>query len=154
MKKNFLTVIIGMLSLVMSMNSCSSDDEDETDSRDQYVGAWNLVSEGSINRLEDGSILDTESANETKSVNVSKSGEKDLVIDGDVYFVSVDGLFLTSTPIIDSGSDGSYIYSITYSTIGTLSVDNFTLLTTVTGTWTDDDRNGTFSGTVSGVLTK
>jgi hypothetical protein len=152
MRKKFLIVIIGMLSLGMSMNSCTSDDEDETDTRDQYVGTWNLVAEGNINRIEDESILDTDSANETKSVNISKSGENDLLIDGNVYFVN--GFILTSTPRIESGSDGGYTYSITYSTTGVLSSDSITLITDVTGTWTDEGRNGTFSGLVTGTLTK
>jgi hypothetical protein len=151
MKKSFLIVIIGMLSLGMSMNSCSSDDENETDSRDQFVGAWNLAAEGSINRLENGSIDGTETINGTTSINISKSGENDLLIDGKIY--SVNGLFCNNTSTEPVNNNG-YIGSVTFENVGTLSVDNFTIVSTITGTWTNDGRNGTFSGSIAYVLTR
>jgi hypothetical protein len=154
MKKSFLIVIIGMLSLGMSMNSCTSDDDANDDARDQYVGAWVIVSTGSINTLEDGSIIDTETVNETESVNISKSGENDLLIDGRLY--SVNGFTLTSTPkiISDDGTDPDFTSSQIITTTGVLSLDNFTLVNDVTGTWTFNGRNGTYSGVVSETLTK
>jgi hypothetical protein len=154
MKKSFLIVIIGMLSLGMSMNSCTSDDDANVDARDQYVGAWVIVSTGSINTLEDGSIIDTETVNETESVNISKSGENDLLIDGRLY--SVNGFTLTSTPkiISDDGTDPDFTSSQIITTTGVLSLDNFTLVNDVTGTWTFNGRNGTYSGVVSETLTK
>jgi hypothetical protein len=154
MKKSFLIVIIGMLSLGMSMNSCTSDDDANVDARDQYVGAWVMVSTGSINTLEDGSIIDTETVNETESVNISKSGENDLLIDGRLYFVN--GSALTSTPKIipDDGTFAGFTSSQIITTTGVLSLDNFTLVNDVTGTWTFNGRNGTYSGVVSETLTK
>ncbi|MFT4698941.1 MAG: hypothetical protein ACI9SJ_002099 [Flavobacteriaceae bacterium] len=155
MKKSFLIVIIGMLSLGMSMNSCTSGgsaEEYETDSRDQFVGTWNVVAEGSINRLENGSIEGTETINgATTTINISKSGENDLLIDGKIY--SVNGLFSSNTYTEPVNNNG-YIGSMTYTSVGTLSVDNFTIVTTLTGTWTNAGRNGTFSGSVAYVLTK
>jgi hypothetical protein len=152
MKKNFLIVIIGMLSLGMSMNSCSSDDEDETDSRDQYVGAGVMVSEGSINTLVDGSIEDTQIVNETETVNISKSGENDLLIDGRVY--SVNGFNLTSTPMTEPIDSDGVTGSITLTTTGVISSDSCTLVNDVTGTWSYDGISGTFNGSISNILTK
>jgi hypothetical protein len=152
MKKSFLIVIIGMLSLGMSMNSCTSDDEDEADTRDQYVGTWNRVSEGSINIIEDGLIVETETINETDSVNISKSGENDLLIDGRIYFVN--GFTLTSTPQIITNDDDDVTSSFTFTTTGVISSDSCTLVSDVTGTWTSAGRNGTYSGIVTETLTK
>jgi hypothetical protein len=148
MKKSFLIVIIGMLSLGMSMNSCSSDDEDETDSRDQYVGAWVMVTEGSINYLVDGSIDDTETVNDTRSVNISKSGENDLLIDERIYFVN--GFTLTSNPLNTTNDSGTVIFTTT----GVISSDSCTLVSDVTGDWSSEGVNGTYSGTLVQTLTK
>ena len=152
MKKSFLIVIIGMLSLGMSMNSCSSDDKDETDSRDQYVGAWVMVSEGTVNTLFNGDIEETEIVNETETVNISKSGENDLLIDGRVY--SVNGFNLTSTPYANPFDEGEYTGSIIFTTIGVLSSDTITLQSDVTGTWSYDGNDGTFNGNVVHTLSK
>jgi hypothetical protein len=150
MKKSFLIVIIGMLSLGMSMNSCSEDNE--TDTRDQYVGAWVMVSEGSINTLVDGSIEETEIINETETVNISKSGENDLLIDGRVF--SVNGFNLTSTPYTTPIDADGVTGSITLTTTGVISSDSCTLVSDVTGTWSYDGTSGTFNGSISNILTK
>jgi hypothetical protein len=150
MKKRILIVIIGMLSLGMSMNSCTA--EDKADTRDQYVGTWNLVAVGSVNTIENGSIVDTEIVNETESVNISKSGENDLLIDGRIYFVN--NFTLTSTPATMTNNDGDFTSSVTLSTTGVISLNSCTLVNDVTGTWTSGDRNGTYSGVVTETLTK
>lgn len=154
MKKSFLIVIIGMLSLGMSMNSCSSDDDVNVDARDQYVGAWIMASAGSINYVENGSIVDTVPVDESESVNISKSGENDLLIDGRIY--SVDGFTLTTTPKIipDDGTDANFTSSLILTTNGVLSSDSVTLVNDLTGTWTFNGRNGTYSGVVTETLTK
>jgi hypothetical protein len=153
MRKSFLIVIIGLLTLGMSMNSCTSEnsvEEYKTDTRDQFVGTWDIEIEGVINYLEDGSIVDSEDQSETKTINVSKSGENDLLIGEAIY--SIDGLFCynTSTIAFTDGLEGS----MTLTTVGTLSVDNFTLVSSVTGTWSVDGRNGTLSGSINATLTK
>jgi hypothetical protein len=154
MKKSFLIVIIGMLSLGMSMNSCTSDDDANVDARDQYVGAWVMVSTGSVNFVEDGSIVGTTTADESESVNISKSGENDLLIDERIY--SVNGFTLTSTPkiISDDGTDPDITSSLILTTTGVLSSDSVTLVNEVTGTWTSNGRNGTYSGVITETLTK
>jgi hypothetical protein len=154
MKKSFLIVIIGMLSLGMSMNSCTSDDDANVDARDQYVGAWVMVSTGSVNFVEDGSIVGTTTADESESVNISKSGENDLLIDERIY--SVNGFTLTSTPkiISDDGTDPDFTSSLILTTTGVLSSDSVTLVNEVTGTWTSNGRNGTYSGVITETLTK
>jgi hypothetical protein len=152
MKKSFLIVIIGMLSLGMSMNSCTSDDDANVDARDQYVGAWDMVSTGSINTLEDGSIIATETVNETRSVNVSKSGENDLLIDGRLYFVN--GFTLTGPPKITNDNGSNFTSSLTLTSTGVLSSDSVRLVDEATGTWTLDARNGTYSGVITETLTR
>jgi hypothetical protein len=152
MKKSFLIVIIGMLSFGMTMNSCTKDDE--TDSRDQYVGAWVMVSEGTVDTLFNGDIEETEIVNETETVNISKSGENDLLIDGRIF--SVNGFNLTSTPYANPFDEGKYTGSIIFTTVGVLSSDTITLQSDVTGTWSyeEDGTDGTFNGNVVHTLSK
>jgi hypothetical protein len=154
MKKSFLIVIIGMLSLGMSMNSCTSDDDANVDARDQYVGTWVKVSTGSINFVEDGSIVLTTAADDSESVNISKSGENDLLIDERIY--SVNGFTLTTTPkiISDDGTDPDITSSLILTTTGVLSSDSVTLVNDLTGTWTSNGRNGTYSGVITETLRK
>jgi hypothetical protein len=142
------------LSLGMSMNSCTSDDDANVDARDQYVGTWVKVSTGSINFVEDGSIVLTTAADDSESVNISKSGENDLLIDERIY--SVNGFTLTTTPkiISDDGTDPDITSSLILTTTGVLSSDSVTLVNDLTGTWTSNGRNGTYSGVITETLRK
>jgi len=155
MKKYFLIAVIGILSLGMTMTSCSKDDDDApaVDVRDKYVGTWNSKEIGSLTLYSAGAAIGTVPIDETSTVNVSKSGDKGLTIDGRLFIVN-DNRLSSDPESMNETDDGVNIVG-TITNSGQLASNLITINGSVTGTWSHSSgTSGNLSGTTITSLTK
>lgn len=151
MKKLTFFSLIGLLFL-STIISCSDDDED-IDEREQYVGSWNVNEVGSITLFQNGSSIGTVPIDTTFSISITKSGDNGLNMDGTVYFINGNSLS-TDPESITETSDGINIVG-TQTSSGTLSTDVITLRNDITGTWSaSSGDNGNLSGSSTATLTR
>jgi hypothetical protein len=144
----FLTLLLVSLSFI-SLSSCSNDDNEAQDARDQYVGTWNSISSGSLTLFQNGQSIETAPLNETNTVSISKSGSNALLINGTTYIVNGTNLSSDPQPLTET-SNGFNIVGTTVSN-GTLGSNIITLNGAVTGTW--NNSNGAFGNLSGSVIT-
>ena len=148
----FLTLLLVSLSFI-SLSSCSNDDNEAQDARDQYVGTWNSVTSGSLTLFQNGQSIGTVPINETNTVSISKSGSNALIIDGKSYIVNGTNLSSNQEPLTET-SNGVNIVGTTVSN-GTLGSNIIILNDAVTGTWNNSNGAlGNLSGSVITTLTR
>ena len=148
----FLTLLLVSLSFI-SLSSCSNDDNEAQDARDQYVGTWNSISSGSVTLFQNGQSIETAPLNETNTVSISKSGSNALLINGTTYIVNGTNLSSDPQPLTET-SNGFNIVGTTVSN-GTLGSNIITLNGAVTGTWNNSNgASGNLSGSVITTLTR
>jgi hypothetical protein len=148
----FLTLLLVSLSFI-SLSSCSNDDNEAQDARDQYVGTWNSISSGSLTLFQNGQSIETAPLNETNTVSISKSGSNALLINGTTYIVNGTNLSSDPQPLTET-SNGFNIVGTTVSN-GTLGSNIITLNGAVTGTWNNSNgASGNLSGSVITTLTR
>jgi hypothetical protein len=148
----FLTLLLVSLSFI-SLSSCSNDDNEAQDARDQYVGTWNSVTSGSLTLFQNGQSIGTFPINETNTVSISKSGSNALIIDGKSYIVNGTNLSSNQEPLTET-SNGVNIVGTTVSN-GTLGSNIIILNDAVTGTWNNSNgASGNLSGSVITTLTR
>ena len=148
----FLTLLLVSLSFI-SLSSCSNDDNEAQDARDQYVGTWNSISSGSLTLFQNGQSIGTAPLNETNTVSISKSGSNALLINGTTYIVNGTNLSSDPQPLTET-SNGFNIVGTTVSN-GTLGSNIITLNGAVTGTWNNSNgASGNLSGSVISTLTR
>ncbi len=148
----FLTLLLVALSFI-SLSSCSNDENEVQDARDQYVGTWNSISSGSVTLFQNGQSIGTAPLNETNTVSISKSGSNALLINETTYTVNGTNLSSNPQPLTET-SDGVNIVGTTVSN-GTLGSNIITLNGAVTGTWNNaNGASGNLSGNVITTLTK
>ena len=139
-----LTVFVGLLA-----TGCSKE---ETDPRDQYVGTWQSTQTGSLIMYYDGQPIVTMPINETSSIVISKSGQNNLNIGGQIF--TLNGNQLTASPesmnITEDGMNlvGTAIYS------GQASPNLIVINSTITGSWSGAGAAGNMSGSTTWTLTK
>lgn len=143
------------LAIIMSMTfvACSSDDDSNADPRDQYVGTWQASETGNITMYHSGQAIATTPINQTGTMNISKSGENGLNIDGKVF--TLNGNSLTANPeSISETEDGTnMVGTVIYS--GQASSGIITINREYTGTWSHSSgESGNFSGSSVITLTK
>lgn len=148
----FLTLLLVVLSFI-SLTSCSNDDNETQDARDQYVGTWNLISSGSLTLFQNGQSIGTIPSNENGTVTISKSGSNALLIDGKTYIVNGTNLSSNPTPLTQT-SNGVTMVGTELSN-GTLGSNIITLNNSLTGTWNaSNGASGNLSGSVIITLTR
>ena len=148
----FLTLLLVALSFI-SLSSCSNDENEVQDVRDQYVGTWNSISTGSATLFQNGQSIGTIPLNETSTVSISKSGSSALLIDGTAYIVNGTNLSSNPTPV-NENSDGFNIVGTALSN-GNLSSNIISLNGAITGTWNaNTGASGNLSGNVITTLTR
>ena len=127
--------------------------KENVDVRDQYVGTWQYKSVGSLTLYYNGESAGTVPIDETGTADISKSGDNDLIIDGQRF--TVTGNNLTSNPesITETDNGVNIVGTATYS--GQLGNNLITVNSSITGTWSNSDGyTGNFSGTVVNTFTK
>lgn len=144
-------VLIG--SSIISLTSCSKDDDTVEDIRNQYVGTWNYTELGSLTLYHNGQNAGTVPIDTNGSMSITKSGENDLIINGKRFTVS--GTHLSSDPeSITETTDGVNIVA-TYTRNGTLGSNIITINSSITGTWNNSyGASGNLSGSTTTTLTK
>lgn len=148
----FLTLLLVSLSFI-TLSSCSNDDNEAQDARDQYVGTWNSISSGSVTLFQNGQSVGTVPINETNTVSISKSGSNALLINETTYIVNGTNLSSNPQPLTET-SNGVNIVGTTVSN-GTLGSNIITLNGAVTGTWNNSNgASGNLSGSVISTLTR
>lgn len=148
----FLTLVIIGLSII-SLTSCNKDDDTMEDIRNQYVGTWNYIQSGSLTLYQNGQSIGTVPINENGSMSITKSGENDLIINGQRFTVS--GTHLSSDPeSITETTNGVNIVATSNSN-GTLGSNIITINSSITGTWNNSNGDsGNLSGSMTTTLTK
>jgi hypothetical protein len=133
--------------LFVGSTAITSCEKDDVDIRDQYVGIWQYEQIGSLTVFQNGQSIGTVPIDESGTANISKSGENELLIDGQLY--TVNGNKLSSDPesvtLTDSGVNlvGTAVYS------GQLGSNIITINSTITGSWSASSGDtGNFSGVV------
>ena len=156
MKKYFLITIIGLLLVGTTMTSCEKEEEEPApvvDVRDQYVGTWNSKEIGSLTLYSSGASIGTVPIDESGSVEVTKSGEKGLMIDGKLFVVNDNKLSSDPESITETDDGVNMVGTATYS--GQLGSNMITINSSITGTWSHSSgTSGNFSGTTIRTLTK
>jgi hypothetical protein len=148
----FLTLLLVSLSFI-SLSSCSNDENEVQDARDQYVGTWNSISSGSLTLFQNGQSIGTVPVNQTNTVSISKSGSNALLINETTYIVNGTNLSSNPQPLTQT-SNGVNIVGTTVSN-GTLGSNIITLNGAVTGTWNNSNgASGNLSGSVISTLTR
>jgi len=148
MKKVLLFVAIA----IFGLTSCSSDDNN-TDSRDKYVGTWQSKTSGSLTIYHNGEPTGTIPINETGTTEVSKSGENNLSIGGQIF--TLNGNSLTTNPKNTTITQDGVNMVGTETFSGQVSSEIITINSDYVGTWSHSNGNtGNFSGTVVTTLTK
>ena len=149
----FLTLLLVGVSF-FSLQSCSKDDETQVaqDPRDQYVGTWSRISNGSLTLFQSGQSVGTVPINENGPVTISKSGSNSLIIDGKTYTVNGNNLTSPPTPVTENAN--GVVIVATENSNGTLG-SNIILNNTVTGTWNNSNgASGNLSGSYVTTLTR
>lgn len=155
MKKYFLISIIGLLFVGTTMTSCKKEEEPApvVDVRDQYVGTWNYKEIGSLTIYQNGSSVGTVPIDESGSVEVTKSGEKGLMIDGKLFVVNDNKLSSDPESITETDNGVNLVGTATYT--GQLGSSMITINSSITGTWSNSNgASGNYSGTSVRTLTK
>jgi hypothetical protein len=148
----FLTLMLVGLTF-MVLTSCSNDDNEAQDARDQYVGTWNAVTLGNATLFQNDQSIGTLPLDETATISISKSGSSALVIDGKTYIVNGNNLSSNPTPLTET-TDGVSIVGTELSD-GTLGSNIIILNSSLTGTWNETSGgSGNLSGNVITTLTR
>lgn|SRR5690554_2640723 len=150
MRKLFLFIAVVTLGFT---TSCSSDDDNNTDPRDKYVGTWQSKNIGSLTIYHNGESIGTAPIDETGTMVISKAGENNLNIEGKIF--TLNGNSLTTSPeSFTQTQDGvNMVGTAVYS--GQTGSEIITINSDITGTWSHTNGNtGNFSGTAVWTLTK
>ncbi len=153
MKKYFLVSIVGVLLIGTTLMSCKKEDDPIIDVRDQYLGTWDSKEVGSLTLYYNGSSIGTVPIDESRSVEITKSGEKGLIIDGKLFIVNDDRLSSDPESITVTENGVNIVGTATYS--GQLGSNIITINSSITGTWSNSlGATGNLSGTSVRTLTK
>lgn len=154
-KLNFL--IIFVLNFSLFFVSCKTNNE-PVDPRDEYVGDWNYIKTGNIDTYLNGSIIGTNTINETGIYNISKLGADSLLIGNstdDLMRARLSGTTLTlksqSITTIEEGGTSTvkYVWGGIVNSKNSINISS-----TLTGTFNMLVFSGTISGNIAMVLTK
>lgn len=145
---------LGFLSLgfvlLIIISSCKKED---TDVRDQYLGTWQYKQTGSLTLFQNGQSIGTIPIDENGTMDISKSGENDLLIGERIF--TLNGNKLTSDPesITKTNNGVNIVGTAVYS--GQLGSNIITINSTVTGSWSNSNgATGNLSGTEVYTLTR
>jgi hypothetical protein len=148
MKKLFL--LSALLPLLL-LAGCSKD-ETATDPRDQYVGNYSYTEIGSLSINQGGSVLGTVPMNGGGNATITKSGEKELSINGMVMTLSGNKLLPVTGSFNENSSEHNISMNGTQTSQGTVAVGIITINHTISGVWTGQQGSTSMSGTVSGTV--
>lgn len=152
MKNNYLLFIFNVI-IILSLTSCSKDDDTVVDTRDHYVGMWDFNQTGSLTLYHNGSPVGTVPINETGTINIKKSGENGLTVGDRLYFVN--GSNLSTDAKSYTLNDEGVVVVGTETSSGNLGSNLVTINSSITGTWSNSHgANGNLSGSYTIVLTK
>ncbi len=156
MKKYFLIAIIGLLFVGTTMTSCKKEEEEPepvVDVRDQYVGTWQSKEIGSLTIYQNGSSVGTVPIDTSGSVEITKSGEKSLIIDGKLFVVNDNKLSSDPESVTETDNGVNMVGTATFS--GQLGSNVITINSSITGSWSNSNgASGNYSGTTVRTLTK
>ncbi len=150
MKNIKLIISLLLFSTLTVLTACQKD---EADPRDQYLGTWQYTQTGSLTLYYAGESIGTAPLSDNGSTEITKSGENDLLIDGQLY--TVNGNKLTANPESINMTDEGVNMVGTALFTGQLSSNLIVINSTITGSWSESGgTSGNFSGTVVITLTK
>lgn len=140
--------------LTPTLLSCSDDDEINEDIRDQYVGTWNVETTGELTFIFLGENIGSLPLDNNSTVEITKSGENDLMLGDDKYSVvgtNISSEIISSNLTTNEGLD--LFLDTEYN--GILGSNRITINGLVTGTWNDSEGfSGNLSGSATSILTK
>jgi hypothetical protein len=149
MKSNLLKIMFLSLVLATVFISCKKEDADV---RDKYVGTWKYVTVGSVNVSIMGQ-QQTQPVAESGTASITKSGEKDLLINGLIFTLS--GNSLSAEPQTESMTQDGITANIITTYSGTVaSASLITINSTITGTVLVTGLSGNVTGNSISTFTK
>lgn len=130
--------------------SCSKS---EVDMRDDYVGTWNEEGTGSMSLISNGTALTTIPMDfPATSIEVTKTGTNQLIIDGETATVSGSKLSIAS--ISQTETQNGVTMTVNASYTGSVSKTLMTVKETYSGNWSASGMSGTIGGSVVYTFTR
>ena len=142
-----------LISIIFTLINLSSCKKEEVDDRDQYVGTWNYQETGALTLYSNGQSIGTLPIDDNGSLEITKTGSSDLMIDGTLCTLSGSNIIVPAGTATSS-EDGLTII-VTNTGSGVLGSSIITLNLSYTGTWNSDNgTSGNLSGSTTMSLTK
>jgi hypothetical protein len=142
-----------LISIIFTLINLSSCKKEEVDDRDQYVGTWNYQETGALTLYSNGQSIGTLPIDDNGSLEITKTGSSDLMIDGTLCTLSGSNIIVPAETATSSEDGFTLILTLTGS--GVLSSSIITLNFSYTGTWNSDNgMSGNLSGSTTMSLTK
>jgi hypothetical protein len=141
--------LFAMLLLPLLLTSC---EEKEVDLRDSLVGAWSMEANGSVLLHYNGTVIGTIPVTDNWDVDITKSGESSIDIDGLIAKVSGNTLIF-ETQTQTENADGVTMQLTTKRT-GTATGKLISIKEVYSGTYQGGGKSGIVSGGTSYTLTK
>ena len=142
-----------LISIIFTLINLSSCKKEEVDDRDQYVGTWNYQETGALTLYSNGQSIGTLPIDDNGSLEITKTGSSDLMIDGTLCTLSGSNIIVPAGNATSS-EDGLTIIA-TQTGSGVLGSSIITLNLSYTGTWNSDNgTSGNLSGSTTMSLTK
>lgn len=148
---NINILLLSLLTLsIIGITSCKKDN---TDIRDQYVGTWQYTTIGNLTFYQNGQSIGTAPINNKGAMNISKSGDDVLIINGTSYTVNGNKISSGSYPINENDNGVSIVG--TGIDNGQLGSNIITINSSITGTWNNSNgASGNLSGSATYTLAK
>ena len=142
-----------LITIIFSFIFFSSCKKEEVDDRDQYVGTWNYQVTGALTLYSNGQSIGIMDLDDNGSLDITKSGESDLMIDGELFTVS--GSNISMQPLTETSSEDGVTIIGTQTGSGVLGSNTISINLSITGTWNaSDGTSGNLSGSYTMSLTK
>ena len=142
-----------LITIIFSLINLSSCKKEEVDDRDQYVGTWNYQVTGALTLYSNGQSIGIMDLDDNGSLDITKSGESDLMIDGELFTVS--GSNISMQPLTETSSEDGVTIIGTQTGSGVLGSNTISINLSITGTWNaSDGTSGNLSGSYTMSLTK
>ena len=142
-----------LITIIFSLINLSSCKKEEVDDRDQYVGTWNYQVTGALTLYSNGQSIGIMDLDDNGSLDITKSGESDLMIDGELFTVS--GSNISMQPLTETSSEDGVTIIGTQTGSGVLGSNTISINLSITGTWNaSDGTSGNLSGSYTRSLTK
>ena len=142
-----------LITIIFSLINLSSCKKEEVDDRDQYVGTWNYQETGALTLYSNGQSIGTIPIDNNGSLDITKSGSSDLMIDGTLCTLSGSNISVQAETLTSSEDGVTFIMTQTGS--GVLGSNTISINLSITGTWNaSDGTSGNLSGSYTRSLTK